>query len=254
MKLDCVVTAVNENPLYLDFIPLFIKTWGKLYPDVDIKIVLIANEIPTDILKYKDNIILFPPIENVLTSFTSQYIRLLYPCILDYKNGIMITDIDMIPMNRTYYVENIKDIDSDKFVYLRGNVCIDFQQIAMCYNVAHAHVWKSIFQINNVNDIRNRIKLISDNNIIKEGHGNVGWSIDQVSLYRSVMKWKNVHENVFVCISDEQTKFKRLDRTTFDINNTTVRKDISDGRYSDYHCERPMSQYSKINYEILDLL
>ena len=33
MKLDCVLTAVNENELYLDFIPIFIKTWNKLYPD-----------------------------------------------------------------------------------------------------------------------------------------------------------------------------------------------------------------------------
>ena len=32
MKLDCVLTAVNDNRLYLDFVPIFIKTWNKLYP------------------------------------------------------------------------------------------------------------------------------------------------------------------------------------------------------------------------------
>ena len=102
MKLDCVLTAVNENKLYLDFIPIFIKTWNKLYPDVDVKIVLIAKDIPEDLILYKNNIILFNPIEDVLTSFTSQFIRLLYPCILDYKNGVLITDMDMLPMNSTY--------------------------------------------------------------------------------------------------------------------------------------------------------
>jgi len=40
MKLDCVLTAVNENPLYLEFIPIFIKTWNKLYPGIDVKILL----------------------------------------------------------------------------------------------------------------------------------------------------------------------------------------------------------------------
>ena len=36
MKLDSVLTAVNVNPIYIDFIPIFIKTWKKLYPTVDV--------------------------------------------------------------------------------------------------------------------------------------------------------------------------------------------------------------------------
>ena len=72
MKLDCVLTAVNKNKLYIDFIPLFVKTWNKLYPGVDVKIILIANRIPIRFKNYKDNIILFEPIKNVSTSFTSQ--------------------------------------------------------------------------------------------------------------------------------------------------------------------------------------
>ena len=90
MKLDCVLTAVNENTLYLDFIPFFVDTWNKLYPDVDVKVVLIMSEIPSNLEKYKNNIILFKPIPSINTSFISQYIRMLYPCILNYKNGVMI--------------------------------------------------------------------------------------------------------------------------------------------------------------------
>ncbi len=43
MKLDCVLTSCNLNPLYCDFIPIFIKTWNKLYLDFDVKFVLISN-------------------------------------------------------------------------------------------------------------------------------------------------------------------------------------------------------------------
>ena len=68
------------------------------------------NYIPEKFLEYKDNIILFNTIPNVSTSFISQYIRILYPCILNYENGIMITDIDMLPMNRTYYTEHVERI------------------------------------------------------------------------------------------------------------------------------------------------
>tara|TARA_B110000858_G_scaffold197484_1_gene259295 strand:- start:3230 stop:3397 length:168 start_codon:yes stop_codon:yes gene_type:complete len=53
MKLDCILTSVNENKLYLDFIPIFIKTWNKLYPNVDIKIILIAKSIPDNLFYIK---------------------------------------------------------------------------------------------------------------------------------------------------------------------------------------------------------
>ena len=73
---------------------------------------------------------------------------ILYPCILNYENGIMITDMDMLPMNRTYYTEHIKSFDNSKFIYLRGDVCFDYNEIAICYNVAVPNVWKEIFNIN----------------------------------------------------------------------------------------------------------
>lgn len=253
MKLDCVLTAVNENKLYLDFIPIFIKTWNKLYPNVDVKIVLIAKDIPEDLILYKNNIILFNPIENVLTSFTSQFIRLLYPCILDYKNGVLITDMDMLPMNSTYYTKNIVEFDNNKFIYYRDNVCFEYKQIAMCYNVATPKIWKDIFKVNSINDIVNVIKETFIKNTIKEGHGNTGWCTDQLTLYNKIMEW-NKKTNNFVRLKEKQTLFKRLDRNTFDISNVNIRENITSGKYTDYHCYRPMSKYSKINWEIFDLL
>jgi hypothetical protein len=243
---------VNENHLYLEFIPIFIKTWNKLYPEVDVKIILIAKTIPEEYLEYKNNIILFEPIDTVLTSFTSQFIRLLYPCILPYENGVMITDMDILPMNRTYYTEHIKSFDTSKFIYLRENICFDTNEIAMCYNVATPAIWKDIFKINSVQDIRDAITITSKYNIIKEGHGNVGWTIDQKTLYYKVMEW-NKRTNNFICLKEATTGFKRLDRDTF-VMTDTLKKSITNGDYSDYHCYRPMSRYSTINYDIYNCL
>lgn len=253
MILDCVLTAVNENKLYIGFVPIFIKTWNKLYPNVDVKIILIAKQIPESLLSYKSNIILFEPIENVLTSFISQFIRLLYPCILNYENGIMITDIDILPMNRTYYTENIKSYNNNKFIYYRENICFNFKQIAICYNVATPTTWKNIFGINSLEDIKNTIKNVNANNIIKEGHGNIGWCIDQITLFDKVMIWNN-NTNNFICLKENETKFKRLDRVNLNISNINTIKNITDGNYSDYHCCRPMSKYSDINWKIYNLL
>ena len=256
MKLDCVLTAVNEKPFYLEFVPYFIKCWKKLYPNIDIKIILIANSIPENLTIYKNNIILFEPIENVLTGFTSQFIRLLYPCILNYENGIMITDIDMVPLSNKYYTENIKSYDNDKFIYYRGNIaprnCSQWNQLAMCYNVATPKIWRDIFKINSFDDIIIKLKNVFNNNKIKDGHGNSGWSLDQQILYNEVLDW-NEKTNNFIRLNDRDTKFKRFNRGNLNLKNN-IKNDIKNGVYSDYHCNRPMSKYSDINWEIFDLL
>ena len=252
MKIDCVLTAVNENPLYLEFIPIFIKTWNKLYPSIDVKIVLIAKAIPTEYKQYERHIILFEPVENVLTSFTSQFIRLLYPCILDYKNAVLITDMDILPTNTTYYTEHIKEYDNSKFIYYRGDHCFIYNSIAMCYNAATPEIWKEIFDIHSVEDIRYMLGEVSRNNVIEEGIGKQGWFIDQLYLYEKVMAWQK-KTNRLVCLDEEKTKFNRLSRDTFRMT-AELRDAIASGYFVDYHCHRPMSEYTDINNFIYDLL
>jgi hypothetical protein len=252
MILDCVLTAVNENPLYLNFIPIFIKTWEKLYPNIEIKIVLISEKIPDKFKEYEKHILLFKPIENISSAFISQYIRILYPCILNNKNGVLISDIDMMPLNRNYFTEMIKSQDNTKFVYYRDKVCFQYNQLAMCYNIAVPNVWKDIFNINSIDDINKRLIDVYKNIKYVDGHGQSGWCTDQIDLYKYVMDW-NKKTNNLVCL--KETKFNRLDRHTFNIEDLHLRKLISNGYFIDYHCFRPNEgEYEKINNFINNLL
>lgn len=257
IKFDCVLTAVNENPLYIGFVPLFIKTWKKLYPDIDVKVVLIANNMPSNLIEYEKNIILYEPIQNVSTSFISQYIRLLYPCILEYKGGVMISDIDIMPMNRSYYTENIKKYGNEKFIYFRENICSEHNEIAMCYNIATPLIWRDIFKINSLNDVTNRLIKIYSDIRYEDGHGKSGWSTDQIHLCKYVTEW-NKKTNNFIRLKENETKFKRLDRSNIvSVNHELtdeVKKNIKNQTYTDYHCLRPMEKYEKINNDIYNLL
>ena len=246
MKLDCIVTSVNNNPLYADFIPLFIKTWNKLYPHVDVKIIYIHTHIPENIKKYEKHIILFPPLPNVSPVFTSQYIRLLYPALLKYQNGIMITDMDILPMNRKYFSENIQHIQNDKFVSMR-NCLLSEKQIAMCYCVANNKTWGNIFQIKTLEDVKTRLTKISHHY-----NGNISWFLDQIHLYHNVKYWNSKTNNCII-LKDQQTKFNRLDRNTFTLNKNIIQS-IKNGKYSDYHCYRPYNNYKEINEKIFELL
>jgi hypothetical protein len=161
--------------------------------------------------------------------------------------------MDMIPMNNTYYTEHIKEYDNTKFVYYRDNVCVEYSQFAMCYNAAVPNVWKDIFNIHNLDDIKILIKKISENNIIDGEHGKEGWCIDQLYLYQKVIEW-NKRTNNLVCLKEEKTKFRRLDRA-YPINmSDNLKQGIALGIYTDYHCYRPMSEYANINYEIYNSL
>ena len=72
---------------------------------------------------------MFPSVENVSTAFVSQYIRIMYPCILNSTGGVMITDMDMLPLNSQYYTKPIESFDNDKFIYYRGNLSISTYMI-----------------------------------------------------------------------------------------------------------------------------
>ena len=149
MLLTDVVTATNMNPTYYKFIPVFIKCWKKLFPAINIHIVVVADELIDELQPYKEHLKLFKPIDNVETSFIAQNIRLFYPALLkEAKGGIIITDMDMVPMNTSYYVEPIKNISNDKFVCYRPLSCVGKNEMVICYNIAHQNTWSQIFNIN----------------------------------------------------------------------------------------------------------
>lgn len=255
MKLECVLTACNNNPLYMNFIPYFIKAWRKLYPKVDIKIILISESIPSKYEKYSDNIILFTPLDDVCDVLTSQAIRMLYPALLDYQDAVLITDIDMIPMHSSYYSDCIKPFNSNQFVIYK-DICRKYKQIMICYNAASPKVWSSIFLIKSLDDIKTflielnkvRIKLIENKN-----NKRYEWIIDQRLLFNRVKVWQE-SGGIVIGLNDKITNFKRMCRSKFKYLTDQIKGKIIKEEYMDYHCKRPFDKYEELNNEILKLL
>ena len=200
MKLSIILSACNTNIFYMDYIPIFINAWNKLYPSVDVKIVLIANSLPTKLAKYIQNIILFSPILNISTAFISQYIRILYPSLLNSNEGVLITDIDMIPLNNFYYTKNIQNISDDKFISLHNSRAFSSDQLRLCYNIATPAIWKEVNGIKTIADINRKLANVYKN--INYSHGSSGWFADQKHLYNLVTKWNKVSKN-FVHVSND---------------------------------------------------
>ena len=206
MKISCVLTAVNENPKYTRFIPLFIEVWKKRYPEITPIIIYVGTETLDDFFyknygKYIKN---FESIPNISSAYVSQTIRILYPALLSPEDVVMITDIDCLPGNSNYFSDIVEDMDNEKFVITRT---LEKDQIIMTYNIAKAKYWKEIFSITNENDIRDFL-IKNYNNEYDALHGGNGWFSDQKLLYNYVIsKWQK--KDHILCLNDKN--FQRLD-------------------------------------------
>ena len=202
MKLTNVLVATDMKPLYYKFIPIFIKAWNKLFPNIKVTILVVAQKLIDELLPYKDNIVLFPPIENMDTGFIAQNIRLLYPALMDAEGGILITDMDIIPMNTHYYTQQIVKYDNSKFISYRPLNVVGRGEIAICYNIAIKDVWRDIFNINTTKDITNTLQNIYKQNNYAGIHGGAGWNLDQLYLYEKIQEW-NKRTNNHIIMNDK---------------------------------------------------
>lgn len=247
MKIGTVVTATDLNPLYSDFIPNFVKAWKAVLPEADVHIVLIADGIPESLKEWSEHIVLSEPIQGMKSAFQAQCIRLLYPRQVARDEGVLITDMDMLPGNRRYYVEGAARGDRDSFVVYR-DICFP-EQIAMCYNVAHPKIWTSVFGSESAEVVLKRWYAGTG---YDGQHGGVGWATDQIVFKRIFDQWTG-HK---VVLNDGLTQFTRLDRIhpwNF-VDRPQLRSSLLDGRFCDYHCLRPYAANKDINDFIVSCL
>lgn len=243
MKIGTIVTATNLNPLYSDFIPMFVDAWKRLFPECDVIVLLIANSIPDHLEAYKHSIRLIEPNPKLHSAFHSQCIRLLYPQYIERDEGVLITDMDMIPLNRSYYEDSIRHILQDTFVSYRNNSYPD--ELYMCYNVAHPSVWKQMFE-------GETLEKWYELDFYDGNSGGSGWNIDQRVLTKKFDK----HSGNRVILNDKITRYRRLCRSDNRVfqNMNELCSDVRNRMYSDYHCLRPYSDYKEINDKIVSCL
>ena len=252
MKLDYVLTACNNNEFYYSLIPLWISAWKKFYPDIKIKIIVISEKEDENLELYKDHIIYYKPIEKISTVFISQFIRILYPCLIASDEGILITDIDDIPLNSKYFSENIKEIPNDKFIYYRSWKTKD--QYCIMYNIANQKSWQEIIKINNLYDLNNRLINIYNSINYRGNHGGPGWFTDQEYLYKYINEWDKKNVN-FIQLMDNKCKFNRLNPSlTYDISFNIILERINNGEFSDYHIWRPYHRFINFNNYLIENL
>jgi hypothetical protein len=233
MKLSTVIASVNNNPNYYLFIPKQIIFWNHF--NIKFVAIFVGEQIPTELMEYKNNIILWNKNLDLNTAFVAQNIRIYYPALLSLPDDemVMITDMDMLPTNDKYYKENLELYNKEDFIYYRY---IDGNQIYMCYNAAHPETWGKIFNIKTDKDIELNINNTYNNNY-NGIPGLTGWFIDQEMMY---LKLKNYP---FLKILNKP--IKRLEMNI--LKNHVLKKDINYvTNYDDAHFHRSYPNNKKL--------
>ena len=241
MKIDyCIISA--DLDMFMYSWPLVYKMWKEIC-DIEAKLIIIGNTIPEYLEKYKDSIILFEPVENIHTAYQAQCIRLLYPCLYKNKN-IIISDADILPISKDYFITSIKDYNDDKFITYRDSY-IEQQMYGVCYNAANSKTWKNIFNIESLDDIR--ITLKDWYNKGYTGNKNCpGWYTDQKMLFKYLQNWTNKINHII--LTDNNMKFNRLDKKQRNFISKVDEKlieNIQNKVYTDFHFIRPYKRFKK---------
>ena len=225
MILTTVLASVNNNPKYYLFIPKQIKFWK--YFNINFIAIFVGEVIPIILQPYADNIILYNRNLNLNSAYVAQNIRIYYPALLNlpYNEMVMITDMDMLPCNGSYYKNGLDNYTTKDFIYYRH---IDGNQIYMCYNAAHPTTWSSVFNIKNISDIETMVEKTYKANY-SGIPGSSGWFIDQEIMYKKLINYNN--------LKVLNRPIKRLEVSMYKMH--LARNDVNFiSRYDDVHFHR----------------
>jgi hypothetical protein len=188
MKLTTVLGSVNNNPEYYMFIPKQILFWNKF--GIRFIAVFVGDHLPNELLPYSNNIILWNRNLDLNSVYVAQNLRMYYTSLINLPDDemVMITDMDMLPMNDRYYKDGLENFNKNDFVYYRH---VDGNQIYMCYNSAHPSLWSKLFNIYSEEDIERRIRE-NYNEMYNGIPGLTGWFIDQEIMYKTLINYENL--------------------------------------------------------------
>lgn len=224
-KLDRVILATNDNTMYSDFWPIVSFFW-KEYVGLKPTLAVISDK-KINIDESLGDVIYFNTIPGVSTATHAQTIRLFLP-ILFKDSYCLLSDMDMIPLNKSYFLNSVAKVPNNKFVVYRnraygpGN-----KRFPICYCAAKGSVFQEVFN------------LIPENiskRILELKKLNLGWNTDEIYLTNMLKKWPHFKTRCALLGHDVR---QRIDRGKFKYSLGGLQRN----RYIDSHLLRPYSKY-----------
>lgn len=231
MKIQKVIHSSNSNPLYLDFWPIVSKIW-KIFFNIE-PILLYINDNNVDIDETYGSVIKIQPANNIPIELQTLWVRYWFPS-TEPETIFMISDIDMLPLSREYFMYNIQNYDDDSYLHL--NPCIDtYGLIPSCYHVAKGKKFKTILETEESFE-KDLIKLTNFDKTYSNG-----WFNDEKYATKKLIEYSRDHKDIFLIPRHDGQNGHRIDRSKW-IYDASL---LKNGYYYDCHSIRPYQQYKQ---------
>ncbi len=247
LHLDRAILATNDNPNYIQFWPIAAKAWQEIV-GVRPTLALIATP-DVEVDESLGDVIRFEPIEGIPTSLHAQCIRLLLPCLFPDEVCIL-TDIDLIPLQKKFFTKNIAKFPENNFVIYRdleysswySHLFIKNKRYYMNYNAAKGSTFREIFGVTSIEQIPEVIKSWQ-----KLGFG---WDTDEKVLYRLIKEWRKKNKHRVKKLGYGKDPKHRITRGN-DLKYS--KKKLAKGYYVEVNCSRPYKEYKETIDHIIQL-
>lgn len=240
MKIDLAIHSSDSNPFYLDFWPLVSRVWKEVFGIDPILLYIDENhDIPID--ETYGKVIKMKPIDGVPKYLQCLWIRYWWPSQVP-DTICMISDIDMFPLSRQYFINQISNISNDKYVHLNPS----HKYLPSCYHIAKGHLFKKVLSLHDswedsVKYLHSLDNGTSHSTIIAKDMQH--WGADEHYATEKIRSYED--QTLFVFL---KRNWERIDRSNWRYIPDYIRRDI----YADAHSIRPYSDpFNKLLIEKL---
>lgn len=257
MKIDRVIVSTNRNPLYFDFWTPFSYVWKEKF---GIEPVLVYVDDGTDSVDIDDRwgtVIRVNAVSGVPEYLQTQWSRFFFT--RNYPDDVcMVSDIDMFPLSKSYFVDDVASfqLDENSHLHMNGNGVSgrfdDWMQgncnLSVCYHVNYGKRFSEIFDMDS--DWESEIRKLNSMNLGKDQsawaehlRGMVNWGAEED--YTTAILRSKVESGLTFYTTGLYGR--RFDRSCWNHCKSAVRQ----VDFVDCHSLRPYAEHKN---EILDVL
>lgn len=234
MNLTYAILSSNDNPKYLDLWPFVSSAWRNLIGIEPVLFYIGKEENIHELSKY-GQVIQTPEHPKWDIVNQSQSIRLWAGTKFPNDN-IIISDLDMLPINKDYYLQQILDYPDDKIISYTSDV-LNYgfyrinPQLPMCYLAGKGSTFNEILCINESTSWFDFVNILKSSNL--------GYGTDQKYFYKMFQRWPRKNQD-FIGLSrtwiDGKIASKRLDKVVWPAS------EYDPHEFYDSHLPVPMSE------------
>jgi hypothetical protein len=240
MKIKYSIHSSDSNQLYLDFWPIISEIWQKHFNIIPV-LIFIDNGEEKDISSDYGSVIKIKKIDNISVISQTQIVRL-WATTLFPDDVSIISDIDMIPISRNYFIDSISEIEEQDYVHLYPSPR-NYPRIPICYHVALGKVYKDVLNIDTEWEVflKKVINYGTEHLNINESSF---WFIDEIYSTNKILNYTGQYK---LNLKNRKSGIldRRIDRSNWIYSNYLLKTNY----YFDAHLNRPLH---KFNHQIIN--